>query len=81
LHAESWLRGYKVNDPKLSDIPPPYACFLSDYNSVLAARKQLLALAGLKPDPPLYWCRSCGTINMDAKAVRDPDYARLERAG
>jgi hypothetical protein len=70
LHPESWLRGYRVNDAKITDLKPEYDCFLDDWTRVTATRARLLALATLPADKPLFWCRQCGFHNHNPHAVK-----------
>jgi hypothetical protein len=70
LHAESRFDAQRVNDQTLLDCPPAYDFLVDGWQRVTAMRKTLLELAGLKPDPPLFWCRICGKVNTSAAAIR-----------
>jgi hypothetical protein len=90
LHAEHRFDAHRVNDKTLIDCRPKYDCFLDSWRRVTTMRTTLLALAGLPPDPRLFWCRICGEINTGARAVRQrhceachkfDHVSRLELAG
>jgi hypothetical protein len=89
LHAEHRFDAHRVNDKTLIDCPPEYDCFFDSWRRVVDMRKALLGLAGLPPDPPLFWCRICGKINVSAAAIRTRrcaachkvDYVREVAAG
>jgi hypothetical protein len=70
LHPESWIDAMRVDDATLIDRRPRYECFVDTWKRVTDTRAMLLELAGLPPDPPLFWCRNCGMHNHNPNAVR-----------
>jgi hypothetical protein len=72
LHSEFRFDAERVNDLSLIDCRPgqDQDFRLEGWLRVTAMRKTLLELAGLPPDPPLFWCRICGKINTSATAIR-----------
>jgi hypothetical protein len=70
LWAECFLGAMDVNDKTLPDRFPRYDFRDDDWYRVTAMRARLLELAGLPPDPPLFWCRQCGFHNHNPHAVK-----------
>jgi hypothetical protein len=70
LHSEFRFDAQRVSDLSLIDCRPQYDFLLAGWQRVVDTRKTLLELAGLPPDPPLFWCRICGKINTSATAIR-----------